>query len=429
MKTTFKTVFNELDDELTDIGIQENSFEDIDVDKIKSEVFMQINGGKSGKKKLSKKVIVILAAAVILIGGTVGAFATGSIQSVFKGYFRSAEVNDLGLYDGGNVETQSDDYNVRLLGVMCDGEIAYSAIEVTKKDGGAVAEDGYSVSSTVQTFGKNSYEFVFDGSDKAQEGGAIPRSRCALSDDRKTLSIYTDYTRGVGAEHELKDFRVTYNSKVIDGYKLDKVLYTEDLPEVQSGSEGLALDDKGDALKKLREDNGVTEDECFWTHQDGKLVYGKGEQKQFDLTFTISFDVNRSVDNKIERELSADNAPNVVKSFTDNAKLTVTPLGISLKGESDQKDDDMQGRERSCFELPGTDGKSKVVMENGTVYYILVNEGGERRTDDDGVYHETTHLQYSPTEGMPYNLGSNRILIDIGKVQSVIINGDTVYEK
>ena len=234
---------------------------------------------------------------------------------------------------------------------------------------------------------------------------------------------------GVGAEHELKDFRVTYNSKVIDGYKLDKVLYTEDLPEVQSGSEGLALDDKGDALKKLREDNGVTEDECFWTHQDGKLVYGKGEQKQFDLTFTISFDVNRSVDNKIERELSADNAPNVVKSFTDNAKLTVTPLGISLKGESDQKDDDMQGRERSCFELPGTDGKSKVVMENGTVYYILVNEGGERRTDDDGVYHETTHLQYSPTEGMPYNLGSNRILIDIGKVQSVIINGDTVYEK
>ena len=43
MKTTFKTVFTELDDELMNLDIQENTPVDIDIDKIKSEVLMQIN--------------------------------------------------------------------------------------------------------------------------------------------------------------------------------------------------------------------------------------------------------------------------------------------------------------------------------------------------------------------------------------------------
>ena len=42
MKTTFKTVFTELDDELMELDIQDNA-PDIDIDKIKSEVLMQIN--------------------------------------------------------------------------------------------------------------------------------------------------------------------------------------------------------------------------------------------------------------------------------------------------------------------------------------------------------------------------------------------------
>ena len=43
MKTTFKTVFTELDDELMNLDMQENAPVDIDIDKIKSEVLMQIN--------------------------------------------------------------------------------------------------------------------------------------------------------------------------------------------------------------------------------------------------------------------------------------------------------------------------------------------------------------------------------------------------
>lgn len=433
MKTTFKTVFSELDDKLMDIDIQDNYPEDIDIDKIKGEVFMQINGDKNSKKKLSKKVIVILAAAVILVGGTVGAFATGSIQSVFKGYFKGSDVNDLGLYDGGNVETQSDNYDVKLLGVISDGDIAYSAIEVTKKDGSTIVEDGYYVNSKLQTFDVNSVEFSFNGDEQSQNVNAVPRSICSLSDDKKTLSIYTDYVRGADMEHGLKDFRVSYHNKAVNIYKLDKVLYTRDLPTVQTGPDEMTDEEyrlEEEKIQSLREENGLTENECIWVQHEGKFVYAKGEQKQFELPFDISFDINRTVDNLISRDLNTENASNVVKDYTSNAKMTVSPLGISISGECDQKyDNQLQNSECCCFELPGRDGKSKIVLDDGTVYYLLSNEGGERRTDENGVFHETINLQYSATEQVPFNLANNRILIDLDKVQSVIINGDTVYKK
>ena len=102
----------------------------------------------------------------------------------------------------------------------------------------------------------------------------------------------------------------------------------------------------------------------------------------------------------------------------------------TYSGECNQKyDKQMQPWGSRCFEVPDTDGNSKVIMDDGSVYYILINEGGERRTDDSGVFHETTHLQYSATKEMAWNLGSNRIIIDLDKVQSVIINGDMLYRK
>lgn len=79
---------------------------------------------KNGKKKFSKKLITLLVAAAILITGTVGAFATGSVQSIFKELFNNSGMNSAGFYDGGNVEIVScdDSLNVELLGVTGDGE-------------------------------------------------------------------------------------------------------------------------------------------------------------------------------------------------------------------------------------------------------------------------------------------------------------------
>lgn len=145
MKTTFKKVFNELNDEFISIenfNVDENI--DIDIENIKREVLMRIDD-KNGKKKFSKKLITLLVAAAILITGTVGAFATGSVQSIFKELFNNSGMNSAGFYDGGNVEIVScdDSLNVELLGVTGDGEKPYSAIEVTKKDGSEVIDKDY----------------------------------------------------------------------------------------------------------------------------------------------------------------------------------------------------------------------------------------------------------------------------------------------
>ena len=113
MKTTLKTVFTELDDELMELDIQDNA-PDIDIGKIKSEVFMQINSEKNAKKKFSKKIVVMLVAAAILVGGTIGAFASGSVQAVFGKIFQNSDgMNELGLFDGGNVEVSVGDDNLK----------------------------------------------------------------------------------------------------------------------------------------------------------------------------------------------------------------------------------------------------------------------------------------------------------------------------
>lgn len=145
MKTTFKKVFNELNDEFISIenfNVDENI--DIDIENIKREVLMCIDD-KNGKKKFSKKLITLLVAAAILITGTVGAFATGSVQSIFKELFNNSGMNSAGFYDGGNVEIVScdDSLNVELLGVTGDGEKPYSAIKATKKDGSEVIDKDY----------------------------------------------------------------------------------------------------------------------------------------------------------------------------------------------------------------------------------------------------------------------------------------------
>ena len=64
-----------------------------------------------------------------------------------------------------------------------------------------------------------------------------------------------------------------------------------------------------------------------------------------------------------------------------------------------------------------------------THYSYLLPEGGERTADDNGVFHEKTHLQYSYKPAFPFNPGDNRIIIDLDKVQTVIINGDAIYQK
>ena len=438
MKTTFKTVFTELDDEVMDI--RENNSVDIDVDKIKNDVFMQINDENKSKKKFRKKFIVIIAAAVIILGGTVGAFATGSIQTIFGRIFNhSGEMNELGLFDGGNVEVTSADssLDVKLLGITGDGEKLCSAIEITKKDGSPVIDKDYTYPA-YEPFDGSSWEntLTVNGKDETQNSMQFPQY--VLSDGNKTLTVYLFTTTASGLDGSLQDGRITFVSKQFHANKVTNQLASVKLPgqmdpifDKIKNNEELSADDvlfDQEELAKKRSELGLSEEDFTTIDYKGNRIYCQAEQKAFELPFTISYDLNYRTDKKKKKDLSAQTAPEIVVKNTRNARMTVSPLSIYLSGECDADNPESPEKDglEKCFLLPKWDDTSKVTLKDGTVYYLYANEGGEHREDENGVYHTTVHLEYSRVIGPP--LQPENIFVNIKDIKSVTINGKTIYQ-
>ena len=438
MKTTFKTVFTKLDDEAMDI--RENNSVDLDVDKIKNDVFMQINDENKSKKKFRKKFIVIIAAAVIILGGTVGAFATGSIQTIFGRIFNhSGEMNELGLFDGGNVEVTSADssLDVKLLGITGDGEKLCSAIEITKKDGSPVIDKDYTYPA-YEPFDGSSWEntLTVNGKDETQNSMQFPQY--VLSDGNKTLTVYLFTTTASGLDGSLQDGRITFVSKQFHANKVTNQLASVKLPgqmdpifDKIKNNEELSADDvlfDQEELAKKRSELGLSEEDFTTIDYKGNRIYCQAEQKAFELPFTISYDLNYRTDKFIEKDLSAQTAPEIVVKNTRNARMTVSPLSIYLSGECDADNPESPEKDglEKCFLLPKWDDTSKVTLKDGTVYYLYANEGGEHREDENGVYHTTVHLEYSRVIGPP--LQPENIFVNIKDIKSVTINGKTIYQ-
>ena len=438
MKTTFKTVFNEMDDELMNLDTQENAPVDIDIDKIKSEVFMEINDDNK-KKKSRKKLIVILAAAVLLIGGTVGAFATGSVQQIFGSIFHNGnQMNELGLFDGGNVEVSSADssLDVKLLGIIGDGEKLCSAIEITKKDGSPVIDKDYTYPGINEPYNGSSWKYTLTVNGKSKN--AMQSPQYVLSDGNKTLTIYLFTTTASGQDCSLQNGRMTFVSKQFHVNKVTNELASVKLSgrmdpifDKIKNSEELTADDvlfDQEELAKKRNKLGLNEEDFTTIDYKGTRIYCQAELKAFKLPFTISYDLNYRTDQFIEKDLSAQTAPEIVVKNTRNARMTVSPFSIYLSGECDADNPDSSAEYGSdkCFLLPKWDDTSKVTLKDGTVYYLYANEGGEHREDENGVYHTTVHLQYSRVIGPP--LQPENIFVNIKEIKSVTINGDTIYQ-
>lgn len=442
MKTTFKTVFNELDDELMNLDIQENAPVDIDIEKIKSEVFMQINGENKTKKKFSKKFIVILAAAVLLVGGTIGAFATGSVQAIFGSIFHNGnQMNELGMFDGGNVEVTSADssLNVELLGIIGDGEKLCSAISITKKDGSPVIDKDYNYPSNNEPFDGSSWEDALTINGKDETHNALQSPQYVLSDGNRTLTIYLFTTTASGLDESLQGGRMTFVSKQFHAYKTTNELASVKLPgqmdpifdEIKYDDEATADDVLFDQeeLAKKRSELGLSEEDFTTIDYQGNRIYCQAELKAFELPFAVSYDLNYRTDQFIEKDLSAETEPEIVVKNTRNAKMTVSPFSIYLSGECDADNPESPNENGldKCFLLPEWDDTSKVTLTDGTVYYLYANEGVEHREDENGVYHTTVHLKYSTVIGPP--LEPENIFVNIKDIESVTINGDAVYRK
>ncbi len=408
MKTTFRTVFNELDDELMDVELNTPETADIDVEKIKGEVFMRIkdNTGKNNKKKFSKKLTVILVAAVILITGTVGAFATGSVQQIFGRLFHSGSTsNALGLYDGGNIEvkTNDDSLNIQLLGVTGDGEKLYSAIEITKKDGSAVIEEGYDTFSNTGNFERFQTEYTDNNGNKMR---VTDTCTYLLENNNRTLTIYL---YSMIFEGRLENGRVTGHLNNLDVFKIEQVLASMDLPEISNDSDPDEVKIRfSDAeLAQKHKEFGLSEEDCIYIDHENKREYCQASQKNFTIDFTISYDFNYSDEYFITQSLNTDSIAKIFETpNTQNARFTVTPLGIYLEGDNADNDS-----------FKSIDKDSRITLNDNTVYYLYPYEG----------YHEGLSLNYSTVPGGSVYHQTN--VIDTREVKSIVINGDTIYQK
>ncbi|GEM_PF-5566844 len=453
MKTTFKKVFDEFDDELMNID-EFNTCEsiDIDVEKIKAEVLKRIDD-KNGKKKFSKKLITLLVAAVILITGTVGAFATGSVQSIFKELFNNSGMNSAGLYDGGNVEIVScdDSLNVELLGVMGDSKRLYSAIEITKKDGSAVIDEDYEEpfcwlkdtpspmpeDKTIYDYLSCKAEYV-DKNGNSSHNKVLNTIKYSLSEDNKSIKLFV-VSRIF--ESDLEGGRATVTSESIGAYNIHEVIYEVDY----AGKTYSDYDDTEpfdeELIDRRLQELGITEDDCRPVESGQKIMYCWCDTKKFELPFEISFDLNYKSDGIISKELTIEDAPNVIKPIADKVKMEITPFAVYLYGQCDKesaKESGWSGKEVTynnvydnfCFNDVDGAETSKIVFNDGTVYYLHPDAGGKSGVGKDGnadYYEEEIPLAFSTVAGSLVLPEFNAI--DTREVKTVIINGDTVYSK
>ena len=180
-------------------------------------------------------------------------------------------------------------------------------------------------------------------------------------------------------------------------------------------------------LAKKRSELGLSEEDFTTIDYQGNRIYCQAELKAFELPFAVSYDLNYRTDQFIEKDLSAETEPEIVVKNTRNAKMTVSPFSIYLSGECDADNPESPNENGldKCFLLPEWDNTSKVTLTDGMVYYLYANEGGEHREDENGVYHTTVHLKYSTVIGPP--LEPENIFVNIKDIESVTINGDTIY--
>ena len=454
MKTTFKKVFDEFDDELMNID-EFNACEsiDIDVEKIKTEVLKRIDD-KNGKKKFSKKLITLLVAATILIAGTVGAFATGSVQSIFKELFNNSGMNSAGLYDGGNVELSScdDSLNVELLGVTGDGEKLYSAIEITKKDGSAVIDEDYE--EPFCWVNELPYQIPEDkivddyfscravcidkngNSSRDKDSGLLVSNsiKYSLSDDNKTLKVFV---YSIISEGDFKDGRVTVTSEGVGAYNIHEVIYEVDYTSKSSADFDDTEPFDDELIDRRLQELGITEDDCRSIESGQKIKYCWCDTKEFELPFEISFDLNYKTDNNISKELTIEDAPNVIEPAADKVKMEVTPFGVYLYGQCDKKAVEKSGwseiteaYHNHCFKDIGWEETSKIILNDGTVYYLYPYVGGGAGVGEDGnadYYEEKFPFNLSTVVGAPLQPEIN--VIDTREIKTIMICGDTVYSK
>lgn len=441
MKTTFKEVFRELDDEMTNIEINSEYTPDIDVEKIKGEVFMRINdNNKSGKKTLGKSFFVILAAAV-LSAAMITAGAMGSFNEAF-GSFIIGESPD-GIYTGDDLEISSKNNNIEFMGITGDKNTAMVSMKLTNPDGSPFIEESDLSNTWIAAPGKdelvdNTIYGEIDGeisystprwyklkTGKSEYDFADVMSTFGLYfEDANAINVYIFSESRVGA---LMGETMTASLDAASAYTIKEVLY--DFSEHYEDN----LTEDGDGFYMLHRQRALEEfiDEYGLEAKDGvrlmvnpetwDIVLAKETPLNIDLNLSVKMNY-RSSEVKLGK---ADLTQCDTEYRVQSGKLSATTYSIMLKPS----------------DVTPENAESKTPIEKYFIYdgssycpdklTVSLEDGTTQTAYDQGYAHfyfdtETERYQFyaSSETGRMFPAA-----VDPNKIVSVSVDGVVIWER
>lgn len=430
MKTTFKEVFNNFEDDLMNIDENsifdnENMNIDIDINRIKERVLLQLDTNNNNKKRFTKKFRVTLIAAVVAVSmilGTTAIYASETLEQIFGSVF-GGNLNAVELYDGENLtfESPNPNINAQLLGITGDERQVYAMIEVSHKDGTPVTDEGYTHPFWYSDEGDfcNAYLVDKDGNNL---GNLVPD--LSIADDAKTLKIMFKIPIG---GRDISDYKLIVENRAIGAGKVLEAIATKETLEAEYEYFDEEIEKKIEAGKELDGDYAqIFNGECY--------EFCKVDRKEFDFPFTMSFEMDINDKDYINKKLTVKNAPNLVLPEADEVNMEITPFSLNITAKADMQvyKDKGESIEYKYLDFICCEDidfyNSKVILNDGTEYFLYYYPAGgnnmtEERAENE-YYEETIVLNFSNVIA-PLEAEVN--LIDTREIKAVIINGDIVY--
>ena len=426
MKKSIYSIFDDMKENFDEVDLTLNA--DVDCAAVKNDVFSHLGLKKNNKFFGKKFKLTVIAAtiAVVLMVGTTAINANGGIELIKE--FFTGIVSSSDLYNGGNVEITTPDPNldIQLLAVTGDKNNFYAVIQIEKKDGTPFTDENYiympnNSNSYLMVSCKDQSRSFYPG---VTDGGISKKYH--LTNNGKTLNIF------ISMDISQTVFRDFYNSR--------NAIMTVQCESLGFGSikEKIAVCDKAEAesylqIVEMAKQKGITDFTWFETSEG--VIYCTYDIKEYEIPFEITFSMKHNTDNTIQKNLSENDVPHLLKNNTKNVKMEISPFDIRiscdgkrLSSDSPKSDEMIWYLPDLCFERVSPDN-SKIILDDGKEYYFsVIPSSREDDQDSEGNFpvHAELKLTYSIIPNPTYTV--ENVVIDTGKIKQIIINGDTVYE-
>ena len=404
-----------------------------DFEKIKANVrnrTIDIENPKKDGKRI--RLFAALAAAVVVCTVSVTVLAvTGVFSNIFDSHFQG-DSSVLDVYDGGNVRFESDDPGLegKLSGVTGDENAFFAAIELTKKDGSAFTDEGYTslmsgycsgtddnnANCCINAVSVSGMNISFEG----MAGGYDVQY--TLSDDRRTMTMIF----GINADiSDIQNGRLTLRNNYFTAYRVVRKLAEFEVNDQNAASEE----------ESIRRANHLDVSDTYLSFNGKAWELLQIECRNYDLPFVMEMDMNYETKNSLKLSLKSSNALQREPDDTAEATMMISDLGIYIKTrypiDKALSGDELVAKFRmwSVNMRDPVPYKSRIIMSDGTVYYFCTMSSSAGTAKGGGEKCYVTEASYRFSDIPEPQTLNKLILIDKTKISKIIFNGEVIYQK